>query len=209
MRKHPGTYTRGVLTTVWDELSEAHFRVVSRDGGARTRDTAQTEVVHGRRLPKPSEGEPIPAGQNLWISRPDNSIREVWTSATEHHFVFEKPAQEPRFEQIRRRLQSLFAAFPDRSGNASLALRLNQASRWFPRPYQWLVVGLIAFALRRPRESLVLVALPLAALAIVLLNALGLFTDLHFVLPVAPAFVLFGLGALLAPSGRRARLRRP
>ena len=49
-----------------------------------------------------------------------------------------------------------------------------------------------------------LVALSLAALAVVLLNALGLFADLHFVLPVAPAFVL--LGARRAP--RRARPRR-
>ena len=42
-----------------------------------------------------------------------------------------------------------------------------------------------------------LVALALAAFAVVLLNALGLFADLHFVLPVAPAFLLLGLAGLL------------
>ena len=41
----------------------------------------------------------------------------------------------------------------------------------------------------------------------IVLNALGLFADPHFALPVAPAFVLFGAGALLAP--RDAHATRP
>ena len=36
------------------------------------------------------EGEPIPAGQVVWISRPDQSIRQVWTSPTEWHFEFDR-----------------------------------------------------------------------------------------------------------------------
>jgi hypothetical protein len=43
-------------------------------------------------------------------------------------------------------------------------------------------------------------------LLVVFLNALGLFADLHFVLPVAPAFVLLGLGGLL---GTREKQLRP
>jgi len=46
----------------------------------------------------------------------------------------------------------------------------------------------------------VLLALAIAALAIIFLNALGLFADRRFALPVAPAFVVFGSCALL---GRR------
>jgi hypothetical protein len=61
----------------------------------------------------------------------------------------------------------------------------------------WIVVGLVAMTVRRPRGSRTLVALSVAALAVVVLNALGLFADLHFVLPVAPAFVLLGAGGLL------------
>ena len=61
----------------------------------------------------------------------------------------------------------------------------------------WILVGLIAMVVRRPRGSSVLAALALAAFAAVSLNALGLFADLHFVLPVAPAFVLFCLAGLL------------
>jgi len=93
---------------------------------------------------------------------------------------------------------------PDRAGNATLAVRLNQLSRWFPRPILWIAVGLVAIALRRPRGSGTLAALGLAALLVVVLNALGLFADRHFVLPVAPAFVLLGIGALLGARAARA-----
>jgi hypothetical protein len=34
---------------------------------------------------------------------------------------------------------------------------------------------------------------------IIVLNALGLFADPHFALPVAPAFVVLGAGGVLAP----------
>ena len=200
-----GTYARGVARTIWDELAKAQFRVVSSksDGGAPESEPATVDV-DGRMLPAPSEGEPIPAGQVVWISRPDQSIRQVWTSPTEWHFEFDRPADRPRFEQIRQDVDDLFEALPDRAGNAQLALRLNQLSRWFPRPWMWILVGLIAIALRRPRGWPIALALSLAAFAVVLLNALGLFADLHFVLPVAPAFVLLGLAGLLGERRPRA-----
>jgi hypothetical protein len=149
-----------------------------------------------------------------WISRPDQSIRQVWISPTRFRFAFDKPGERARFEQIQREEKRLFAALPDRSGNPTLGLRLNQLSRWFPRPLIWIVLGLVGIALRRPRGWPTLLALALAAFVVVLLNAVGLFTDLHFMLPVAPAFVLLGLGGLLgarpepdpagpSPAGRR------
>jgi hypothetical protein len=206
VRAHPGVYARGVAGTVWDELSKAHFRVVSepstRGDGANA--PPSTVVIRGKRLPAPTEGQPIPGGQVVWISRPDNSIRQIWTSPTEWHFEFGRPSERPRFERIERRTQELFAALPDRAGNAGLALRLNQLSRWFPRPWMWILVGLIAIAVRRPRGWPILVTLSLAAFVAVLLNALGLFADLHFVLPVAPAFVLLGLAGLLGGRTQRA-----
>jgi hypothetical protein len=190
VRAHPGTYAAGVLGTVWDELAKAYF------GPARSK-TADTADAGSETPPEPTEDEPIPAGQVVWISRPDQSIRQVWTSATDWHFEFEKPGLRGRFEEIERETAALFAALPDRKGNADLGHRLNQLSRWFPRLWMWIVVGLVAIAVRRPRGSRTLVALSLAALAVVVLNALGLFADLHFVLPVAPAFVLLGAGGLL------------
>jgi hypothetical protein len=202
VRAHPGTYASGVLRTVWDELAKAYFRNVP-SGAKRQSGTGgepDTVVVDGRTLPRPTEGEPIPSGQVVWISTPDRRIRQVWTSPTEWHFEFANPGDRPRFERIEHERDDLFGALPDRAGNATLAHRLNQLSRWYPRPWLWILLGIVGIALRRPRAYGTLLALAAAALAVVLLNALGLFADLHFVLPVAPAFVLLGLGGLL---GRR------
>ena len=125
----------------------------------------------------------------------------MWTSPTEWHFEFAHPEDKPRFARIQREVDDLFSALPDRAGSAQLALRLNQLSRWFPRPWMWIVVGLVAIAVRRPRRWPTLLVLAGAAFAVVLLNAVGLFADLHFVLPVAPAFVLLGLAGLLGARG--------
>jgi hypothetical protein len=199
VRKHPGKYASGVLETIWQQLSRSFFRAPPTSSAPAAK-RAKTRARAGELLPAPTEGQPIPAGQNVWISRPDNSIRDVWTSGTEHHFVFLHPGDKPRFDRILHERDWLFAALPDRRGNAELALRLNQLSRWYPRMILWIALGAIALAFRRPKESKVLVALSMAAVAVIAFNALGLFADPHFALPVAPAFVLLGCGALL---GRR------
>ena len=198
---HPAAYTSGVLETVWQQLSKSFFR-----SPASKEEPGQPEPmteVGGRELPLPSEGEPIPAGQNAWISTPDNRIHDVWTSATRHHFAFRYSRDQPRFNEILRDRDALFDALPDRRGNTALAHRLNQLSRWFPRPIVWIVLGLLALAWRRPRGASTLTALGLAALVVIVLNALGLFADPHFALPVAPAFILFGAGALLGRRSHR------
>src|SRR5439155_14800342 len=111
-----------------------------------------------------------------------------------------------RFNAIVRERDELFSALPGRKGNATLALRLNQLSRWFPRPILWIILGLVALLWRRPRGGLALVTLSLAALFVIVFNALGLFADPHFALPVAPAFVVFGACALV---GRRSQPGSP
>ena len=94
-------------------------------------------------------------------------------------------------------MNELFGALPDRQENARLALRGNQLSRWVPRPWMWILLGLIGIALRRPNGWPTLVALAIAAFLVVALNAFGLFADLHFLLPVAPAFMLLGCAGLV------------
>ncbi len=202
VRAHPGAYARGVADTVWLQLSRSYFRATGGGSGVEN-GRPRAIVVHGRRLPDPGEGQPIPAGQSVWISRPDNRIRDVWTSPTQHHFVFLNPHDRPRFRTIVRERDRLLANLPDRKGEGWLALRLNQLSRWYPRPILWLAVGALALPWRRPRGARALLALALSALLVIVLNALGLFADPHFALPVAPAFVLFAAGSLLGPRGRR------
>jgi hypothetical protein len=199
VEKHPGAYASGVLDTVWQQLSKSYFRSLPSKQGPPA-SAPPVVRVKGRKLPAPTEGEPIPAGQSVWISRPDNCIRDVWTSATQHHFTFCRPAYKRRFDAINAELDSLFEILPTRTGNSELALRLNQASRWFPRSILWIALGLISLALRRPRQSRTLIAIAVAALVVIVLNALGLFADPRFALPVLPAFVLLSSCALL---GRR------
>jgi hypothetical protein len=202
VRAHPGTYASGVGRTIWNELAgKAFFRDVSSTASPGGKPSAERVVIRGQRLPRPSEGQPIPGGQVAWISRPDQSIRQVWTSPTTYHFEFRKPRQRRRFDEIQKRLRELTGGLSDRQGNAQLSLRLNQLSRWYPRPIHWLAIGVLALVVHRPRERLLLLALPLGAMLVVFVNALGLFTDLHFLLPVAPAFVLFGVGGVLSPRG--------
>ncbi|HXG76083.1 MAG TPA: hypothetical protein VNJ53_05905 [Gaiellaceae bacterium] len=199
VRASPGRYARGVLGTIRDQLAKAYFRAGPTSSAAPDGARAPTRP-RGRALPPPSEGEPIPAGQVVWISRPDQAIRQVWTSATEWHLEFDRPGDRARLRAIERRRDELLAALPDRRGDAELGRRLNQLSRWFPRPWLWIAAGLLGIALRRPRAAGTALAVGAAALAVVVLNALGLFADPHFVLPVAPAFVFLGAVGLL---GRR------
>ena len=199
IRAHPGAYAAGVLDTIWQQLSEPYYL----GGPAPAPEAATRPATREAGLPEPTEGQLIPGGQNLWILRPDNAIRQEWTSPTTFRFVFDRPADRPRFDELVRRRDELLAALPDRSGNATLALWLNRLGRWYPRPMLWVALGVLALAFRRTVRAWTLVALATAALLVVLLNALGLGPDPHYVLPVAPAFVLFGLGALLGPSGRR------
>ena len=202
VRAHPGIYARGVSRTIWDELSKAQFRTVSSGSdGTGGRREPPTVVIHGKRLPAPTEGEPIPAGQVVWISRPDQSIRQVWTSPTEWHFEFDASAGPRALQRDRARDgRPLRSAARTVTGTPSSRSGSTSSRAGSPGPGCGSCSGLIAIALRRPRGWPILVALSLAAFAVVVLNALGLFADLHFLLPVAPAFVLLGLGGLL---GRR------
>jgi hypothetical protein len=200
VRKHPGAYASGVLETIWQQLSKSYFRTPP---ATRAAPTPPAVEVKGQALPQPSEGQPIPAGQSVWISRPDNCIREVWTSATQHHFVFCSANVRRRFDGVENEVNGLFGALPTRTGNSQLALRMNQASRWYPRLILWIAVGLVALVVRRPRRARTLLAIGLAALFVIVFNALGLFADPRFALPVAPAFVLFAAGALLGPRAAR------
>jgi hypothetical protein len=205
VKKHPGKYFRGVGSTIWQQLSESYFRPLPSTELGHSEAIIE---VRGRRLPAPTENQPIPGGQVVWISRPDHDIRQVWTSPNDFHLAFRTAQERRRFDAIDRELRSLFGNLPDRKGNRQLALRLNQLSRWFPRSIIWIAVGLIALAWRRPRGARTLIALALAALFVVVFNALGLFADRRFALPVAPAFVLFGASALLGPRAG-ARVSRP
>jgi hypothetical protein len=196
IRKHPGAYASGAAHTIWTQLSAPVYRSVAAAPSGAAGPPA-TVIVNGRQLPAPSEGESIPAGQSSWISRPDNSIRDVWTGPTQHHFVFAVRSQRQQFARIVEKETRLEHALPTRAGNRSLATRLNQLSHRYPPAVLWLIIGVVALVWRRPRGAHALIVVVSAALAVVVFNGLGLLPDRHFMLPVAPGFVLLAIGALL------------
>lgn len=200
----------GVLTTTWNQLHDAVFRAAPASAASSSsaspatpsgaeQSSADTIVVNGRQLPRPSEGERIPAPHEGGPTTPGGSIYTVWTSPSEHHLVFRHPGDRARYEALHRRMAALQAGLPDRQGNATITLRINQLSRWFLPPVLWIALGLVALVVRRPANVLPLVAPSLAAFIVIALNALAIAGVPHYAVAVAPAFVLLGASALFGP----------
>jgi Glycosyltransferase family 87/Dolichyl-phosphate-mannose-protein mannosyltransferase len=205
VRAHRAKYARGVVGSTWRMLTQGLYRTPSASATNASRVSSSGEaqagpmiVVNGKRLPKPTEGEPIPAPHEGGITTPDRSIYTVWTSPVNHHMVFVNPGAQARYIALHRHMTELATNLPDRAGNASLAHRFNQASRWFPPPVLWLVLGLLTLLFRRPRDGLTLLVPSVTALLVILLSAAGLPAEPHYSVPVAPAFVLLAAAALLA-----------
>jgi Dolichyl-phosphate-mannose-protein mannosyltransferase len=191
---HPGTYVRGVARDVRRLLVWPLYAPVP--GGETGEGTRVLVAV--RQLPVPGEGEPIPAArQSGYITTPDHRIREVWTSPTEHHIVFTRPADEARAAEIDRRVDGLYTGFPDRGARPGGIDWLNRASRWYPRPVLWLVFGLLAAAVRRPRGLALPLVLAGSALLILLGTSLAVYAVAEYSVPVTPAFILLACAAAL------------
>jgi Dolichyl-phosphate-mannose-protein mannosyltransferase len=201
--EHPGTYARGVLSDVRDLLVWPLY--AETGSGAAPPDPKARRLAQAD-LPEPSEGEPIPAArQSSYITTPDGRISEVWTSATEHHIVFHEPRDVARADEVDRRVDGLLESFPDRSPRAEAVEWLNRASRWYPRPVVWLVLGLVAVVVRRRALGGRALAVPgilsAAALLILLATSLAVYAVAEYSVPVAPAFILLATVGWLGQRG--------
>jgi Dolichyl-phosphate-mannose-protein mannosyltransferase len=189
VRAHPASYLRGVTRDAYRLLVWPLYPAASASEAAGVVSGTPVSLAGG--LPPPSEEQPIPSARTApYLSTPDGRIREVWTSATEHHIVFSDPADTARAAALDRRVDELLAALPDRPQRNGLVRWLERASRWFPRPALWLVVGLAALAWRRPRGSAIPLAIAGAALLVLVSTALAVYAVAEYSVPVAPAFIL-------------------
>jgi hypothetical protein len=210
VRAHPWRYLRGVSGTVVDELWSPLFIALPHEPQAGRATASRTVVVGGRELPPPSEGEEIPsAHQGFFSTTPDGSIKEVWTSPTDHSLVFSNPQAQRRFTELEAETARLDALVPPYPGSTWLTLQFSRSSKLFPRPLLWLVAGLIGWLARRPARMRLAAAVALAGLLVIAFQALAIYAIIEFAVPVAPALVVFGAAGLFGDRRSGLHSRAP
>lgn len=199
VRAHPGTYARGVARDAWRLLWWPVYLPPAEPEAAPAGWTGYAPLADTE-LPEPTEGQPIPsASVSAFISTPDGRFREVWSSAAEHEIYADDPSDAAHLDRLNRRVDELLGAFSDRGASAELGRWLDRASKWYPRPALWLALGLIAFAVRRPRRMATPLVLTAAALLVNLGTSLAVPAAAEYSVPVAPAVLLLAVSGLLAP----------
>jgi hypothetical protein len=204
VRAHPWTYGRGVLGDFWEELSQPLFAgreappATDASTAGHPAPPPPAPAVGDAELPTPTEGEPIPAEhQSAQLSTPDQSIREVWTSPTEHHVVFDDPSKPVRQAANDQRMAELYAAFPDHWWSPWLGLQMDRSSKLYPPPWLWLLVGALAVAWRRPDRWWATITPVAASLVMLFGTVMAVWAEPAYAVPVAPAFILFAAVGLL------------
>ena len=196
IRAHPGEYARGVAGDVWRLLLWPLY-APAEQAEASAPDPPASQRSEQAAAPAPDD-EPIPSSREApYISTPDGRIREVWTSPTEHSFVFRDPADRRRADALDREVNELLEGLPERDSRSALVERVNDLSRVYPRPFMWLLVGLAAALWRRPRGIAVPLVLAASALLVLLATSLAVYAVAEYSVPVAPAFVLLATAAVL------------
>jgi hypothetical protein len=204
IRRHPTAFATGIAQTIWDTLwtrrvygPEAASDGSSQAGGGTgsgDKGEAAFVIVDGRRLPRPSEGQPIPASHFGPVVRTlGGHVQRRWA-------------------RFGRQTDRLAYRIPTRGANQELVHRFNQTSHVFPPPAFWLAVGLLGLAIRRPRRALVALVPSIAGLIVIVPTALIAFAVAEYAAPVSPAFIMLAAVGLVGAhprGGLRPPWRRP
>lgn len=194
IRAHPGAYVSGVASTVARLLWQPFFYELHP---AATPPQSRPQRA-GSAPPGRDEGELIPAAnQGFYYTTPDGRVTEVWRSDGTHEPVFRTAADRERYATLQRDIATVGERLPPYAGNATLTKQVSRASKVWPRAALWLLVGLAAVLVRRPRGSFVALVLVAAALLVILLDAAAIYAVAEFAVPVVPAFVVLAAVGLL------------
>jgi hypothetical protein len=179
IRAHPWAFGKGIAGTIWEQLWWRRVYAPEATSDAAAGPEPPSVVVNGMELPRPSEGEPIPTSR----------------------------AQPPLLDngELQARLERDWLALGEQlryRDGTELAHRLNQASKAFPPIVVWLVVGLVALALRRPRGALVPLTLSVAGLLVIVATAFVTLAVAEYAVPVSPAFILLAAVGLVGAHPR-------
>jgi hypothetical protein len=195
IRKHPGTYLRGVADVFWEFLVQRTLREdVVRRRQTAPEPPAPTFERDGVVLPNPQAHilvEAVPYGF-VWCASDyiDSCVvrdpARVWTD----------PEKRARYREIVAQVREWDAELPSRSGVTWVPEILNRITPRFPRPPLWLAVGLVGLALFRPSSWRTIVLLWLSAALVLLIHAASQGVAPEFALPLYPIFIVTALGAL-------------
>jgi hypothetical protein len=206
IRAHPATYARGVTRDLWRLVLWPLYAPVPERAGppVGTSDASPSASASVSAAPSAAspDTDPIPSSREApYISTPDGSIREVWSSPTEHAIVYRDPRDRVRAAALDRKVDDLLANLPARAPRPWLVERLNDVSRLYPRPFMWLLVGLVAAVWRRPRLIVVPVVLAASALLVFVSTSLAVYAVAEYSVPLVPAFVLLATAGLFGRHG--------
>jgi Dolichyl-phosphate-mannose-protein mannosyltransferase len=191
IRTHFHRYARSVAAGVWDELRYPYVWNAPQAAPPPGTTTTQAPAAPPKPVPK---------------SSPDYGGRYSWLASTPSG----RPPVPSRVARVTRKLAALDHDIPERSGSATFARVLNRISRLYPWAIIWIVVGLVALIVRRPRGSLVLLTLGTLGLWLIVFTELGEPPGLEYGLPVVPAFIMGAVAALFGVRGeQRVGLRLP
>jgi len=195
IRKHPGTYVRGVADTFWEFLLQRPLRedIAPREQTAPA-PPPKTFESGGLVLPNPQAYvlvEGVPYGF-VWCAS------DYIDSCTLRNpsLVWSDPDQQRRYRQIVAQVRRWDAELPSRTGVAFVPELLNRITPRFPRPPLWLAVGLVALLVRRPAAWRTIVVLWAGSFLVLLIHAASQGVAPEFALPVYPVFVVTALGAV-------------
>ena len=203
IRKHPGTYVRGVADVFWEFLVQRPLREdVVRRLQTAPEAPAPTLERDGVMLPNPQAYvlvEAVPYGF-VWCAS------DYIDSCTVDRpsLVWDDPAKQQRYREIVSQVRKWDAELPSRDGGSFVPEILNRVTPRFPRPPLWLAVGLVALVLRRPRGWRTIVTLWACAGLVLLIHAASQGVAPEFALPLYPVFIVTALGAV---AGERERER--
>ena len=197
IRADPGWYGRGVADTFWSFLSQRYAPE------PRVRPVPFPELPTELEL----DGKPFPAP--ITVSPLVQAVRYgfVWCPTDDlERCVVPDPAaalgsasEGRRYTELVDTVRDWNAQLPTRDSNAWLASKGGTAAVRWPRPFLWIAVALLAFAVRRPRGAAPMLVLMAVSAAVLLVHALSQAPQSEFELPFVPVWIAAALVGLLAP----------
>ncbi|HVF39672.1 MAG TPA: hypothetical protein VM939_07205 [Gemmatimonadaceae bacterium] len=212
--RHPLAYGKGVASTTMKFLTGREYPPRSpkppSPRSIRCEITCVGEgtvIRNGRVLPAPYyPDETIPVGHSYWLeSSPDRSIATDWSDISNPRLTFKTPEMQNAFVRLSSDLHQMMLQLPPRRAITGLPAVANVLADLLPSMLIWLMLGLAGlFRVRRGR--LIMLCLPVMALAFIGVTALGLPAHPAYRLPFDPLLILFGVAGFFGTRSSEGKM---